>query len=89
MHETSSDVYTFMYVEHILISIHTLHLADKFSIVSTAPEEKKGQGCPLPPFSQFQLSVPWRKLSRQQRGKPFTFCFSKARVQRFEIEHKY
>ena len=58
MHETSSDVYTFMYVEHIFISIHNLHLADKFSIVSTAPEERRVKVAPLPPFSQFQLSVP-------------------------------
>ena len=42
-----------MYVEHIFISIHNLHLADKFSIVSTAPEERKVKVVPLPPFSQF------------------------------------
>ena len=40
-----------MYVEQILLIINNLDLADKFSIVSTAPEEKKVKVAPSPIFT--------------------------------------
>ena len=59
-----------MYVEQILLIINNLDLADKFSIVSTAPEERKIKVVPYPHFHSFNCQCLAESFQGSRAGNP-------------------